>query len=63
MGDKGHVSREIGYRGLVPKFDSLTVHYPDNEVRLTTMQVGPPNLSLRFDDNLGSDFKHFYRGP
>jgi hypothetical protein len=40
-----------------------TVLYPDNEVRLATMPVGPPNLSLRFDDNLGSDFMHFYRGP
>ncbi|MEX2141783.1 MAG: PEP-CTERM sorting domain-containing protein [Pirellulales bacterium] len=41
----------------------LTVHYPDNEYRLATTQRGPDNLSLRFDDNLGSDFKHWYRGP
>jgi hypothetical protein len=40
-----------------------TVLGPDFEYRLTTMPVGPPNLSLVFDDNLGSDFKHFYRGP
>ena len=40
-----------------------TVHFPDNEVRLSTTQVGPANLSLRFDDNLGSDVMQFYRGP
>jgi hypothetical protein len=40
-----------------------TVLYPDIQTRLATMPVGPPNLSLRFDDNLGSDFKHWYRGP
>jgi hypothetical protein len=40
-----------------------TVLWPDNQFRFATMPVGPPNLSLRFDDNLGSDFKHFYRGP
>jgi hypothetical protein len=40
-----------------------TVVYPDNQWRLTTTQVGSENLSNFFDDNLGSDFKHFYRGP
>jgi hypothetical protein len=41
-----------------------TVHFfPDNEIRLSTMPVGPPNLSLSFDDNLGSDVMQFYRGP
>jgi hypothetical protein len=40
-----------------------TYLYPDNEFRFATTQRGPDNLSLRFDDNLGSDFKHFYRGP
>ena len=40
-----------------------TVHYPDNEIRLSTMPVGPPNLSLVFDDNLGPDVMQFYRGP
>jgi hypothetical protein len=40
-----------------------TVHWPDNEVRLSTTQRGPDNLSLRFDDNLGSDVMQFYRGP
>jgi hypothetical protein len=37
--------------------------FPDNEIRLSTMQVGPPNLSLSFDDNLGPDVMQFYRGP
>ena len=27
------------------------------------MPVGPPNLSLSFDDNLGPDVMQFYRGP
>ena len=40
-----------------------TVHFPDNEIRLSTTQRGPSNLSLRFDDNLGSDVMQFYRGP
>ena len=37
--------------------------FPDNEIRLSTMPVGPPNLSLSFDDNLGPDVMQFYRGP
>jgi hypothetical protein len=40
-----------------------TAYYPDNEFRYATTQRGPNNLSTRFADNLGSDFKHFYRGP
>ena len=40
-----------------------TAHFPDNEIRLSTTQRGPSNLSLRFDDNLGSDVMQFYRGP
>jgi len=40
-----------------------TVLFPDNEIRLSTMPVGPPNLSLVFDDNLGPDVMQFYRGP
>jgi hypothetical protein len=40
-----------------------TVHFPDNEVRLSTTGRGPENLSLNFDDNLGSDVMQFYRGP
>jgi hypothetical protein len=40
-----------------------TAHWPDLQLRLATVQLEPPNLSLRFDDNLGSNFKHWYRGP
>ena len=40
-----------------------TAHWPDNEIRLSTTQRGPGNLSLRFDDNLGADVMQFYRGP
>src|SRR5688572_4039519 len=39
-----------------------TAQFPDNEIRLSTTQRGPSNLSLRFDENLGSDVKQFYRG-
>jgi hypothetical protein len=42
---------------------SSTVHFPDNEFRYATTQTGPNNLSTFFAVNLGSDFKHFYRGP
>ena len=41
----------------------VTGLFPDNEIRLSTMPVGPPNLSLSFDDNLGPDVMQFYRGP
>ena len=40
-----------------------TVLFPDNEIRLSTTQRGPANLSLVFDDNLGPDVMQFYRGP
>jgi hypothetical protein len=40
-----------------------TVHFPDNEIRLSTMPVGPPNLSSVFDHNVGADVMQFYRGP
>jgi hypothetical protein len=39
-----------------------TVHFPDNEVRLSTTQRGPDDLSMQFDDNLGPDVIQFYRG-
>lgn len=40
----------------------LTAQLPDQQVRLSTTQRGPGNLSLRFDDNFGSDVTQFYRG-
>jgi hypothetical protein len=40
-----------------------TAHFPDQEVRLSTTERGPDNLSLSFDDNLGPDVMQFYRGP
>jgi len=54
--------------GFTPRPDQSltsprTVHSPDSEFRLSTMPVGPPNLSLDFDDNLGPDVMQFYRGP
>ena len=40
-----------------------TLQVADQQIRLSTTQRGPDNLSLRFDDNLGSDVTQFYRGP
>jgi hypothetical protein len=40
-----------------------TVHFPDNEIRLSTTQRGPLNLSAQFNDNVGADVMQFYRGP
>jgi hypothetical protein len=40
-----------------------TVLFPDNQFRFATTQKDPNNLSTFFADNLGSDFKHWYRGP
>ena len=63
LGNQPHWLVDFTFRPDQSETSPRTVHYPDNEGRLTTMPVGPPNLSLRFDDNLGSDFKQFYRGP
>ena len=63
LGNKPHWLVDITFRPDESQTSPGTVHYPDNEIRLTTTQRGPDNLSLRFDDNLGSDFKHCYRGP
>src|SRR5215467_304206 len=41
----------------------LTVQLPDVQVRLSTTQRGPDDLSLEFDDNFGSDVMQYYRGP
>ena len=40
-----------------------TVQHPHNEVRLSTTERRPDNLSSHFDDNLGSVVMQFYRGP
>jgi hypothetical protein len=39
-----------------------TIHFADSQFRLSTTQRGPDNLSLAFNDNLGSDVMQFYRG-
>ncbi len=63
LDNKPHWLVDITFRADQSVTSPHTFHDPDNEVRLTTMPVGPPNLSLRFDDNLGSNFKHWARGP
>ncbi len=62
LGNKPHWLVELTIRPDESVTSPLTVLDPDCEIRLTTMPLGPPNLSLRFDDNLGSDFKQWYRG-
>jgi hypothetical protein len=63
LGNKPHWLVGLTFRPDQDVTSPGTVLGPDFEYRLTTMPVGPPNLSMVFDDNLGSDFKHFYRGP
>jgi hypothetical protein len=63
LGNKPHWLVDATFRPDQGLTSSRTTHAPDNEYRLATTQRGPDNLSLSFDDNLGSDFKHFYRGP
>jgi hypothetical protein len=62
LGNKPHWLVGFTFRPDQSLTSPRTVLFPDNQFRFATMPVGPPNLSLRFDDNLGSDFKHFYRG-
>jgi hypothetical protein len=62
LGNKPHWLVDITFRPDESVTSPRTANYPDSEYRLTTMPVGPPNLSLRFDDNLGSDFMYFHRG-
>ena len=63
LGNKPHWLVDFTVRPDQSVTSPRTVHFPDNEIRLSTTQRGPPNLSLVFDDNLGSDFMQFYRGP
>jgi hypothetical protein len=63
LGNKPHLIVDWSIRPDHSLTSSRTVHFPDNEVRLSTTQRGPDNLSLLFDDNLGSDVMQFYRGP
>jgi hypothetical protein len=63
LGNKPHWLVNDTFRTDQSQTRPSTLHYPDNEFRYATTQRGPNNLSTRFADNLGSDFKHFYRGP
>jgi hypothetical protein len=63
LGNQPHWLVRTTFRPDKSLTSPLTALYPDLQFRFATMPVGPPNLSLRFADNLGSDFKHFYRGP
>jgi hypothetical protein len=62
LGNKPHWLVDITFRPDQSLTSPRTVLFPDNQIRLATMPVGPPNLSLHFDDNLGSNFMQFYRG-
>jgi hypothetical protein len=63
LGNQPHWLVDFAIRPDQSLTSPRTVHYPDLEVRLSTTQRGPDNLSLVFDDNLGADVMQFYRGP
>jgi hypothetical protein len=63
LGNKPHWLVDITFRPDQTLKNPLTAVFPDQQIRFATMPVGPPNLSLRFEDNLGSNVKLFYRGP
>ena len=63
LGNQPHWIVAFTWRPDQSVTNPLTVQLPDQQVRLSTTQRGPGNLSLQFDDNLGSDVTQFYRGP
>jgi hypothetical protein len=63
LGNKPHWLVAYTWRPDHTVTNLRTIQFPDNEVRLSTTQRGPDDLSLEFDDNLGSDVTQFYRGP
>jgi hypothetical protein len=62
LGNQPHWLVDFTFRPDQSLTSPRNAYYPDHELRLATTPVGPDTLSLRFDDNLGSDFKHFHRG-
>jgi len=63
LGNQPHWIVAFTWRPDQSVTNPLTVQLPDVQVRLSTTQRGPDDLSLQFDDNLGSDVTQFYRGP
>jgi hypothetical protein len=63
LGNKPHWIVGFGPRADQSVTSPHTAYLPDNEVRLSTTQQGPNDLSLQFDANHGSDVIQFYRGP
>lgn len=63
LGNKPHWLVEITLRPDHTVTSPLAVLDPDCEIRLTTMPLGEPTLTSHFDDNLGSNFMQWYRGP
>lgn len=63
LGAQPHWIVDFTYRPDESQTNSVTSHWPDHEVRLSTTQTGPDNLSWNFDENLGADVMQFYRGP
>jgi len=63
LGNQPHWLVDFTYRPDQSQTNPVTSHWPDHEVRLSTTQRGPDNLSLSFADNLGADVMQFYRGP
>jgi hypothetical protein len=63
LGNQPHWIVGFGPRADESVTSPLTAHLPDNEVRLSTTQLGPDDLTSVFDDNHGLDVLQFYSGP
>lgn len=62
LGNKPHWIVAYTWRPDQSVTRPLTVQLPDQQVRLSTTQRAPKNLSLELDANFGSDVRQFYRG-
>ncbi len=63
LGNQPHWIVAFGPRADQSVTSPHSANLPDNEIRLSTTGREPTDLSLQFDDNLGSDVMQFYRGP
>jgi hypothetical protein len=63
LGNQPHRLVDLTFRPDQRVTSPRNAYWPDHELRLSTTERGPDNLSTVFDDNLGSDVMQFYRGP
>jgi hypothetical protein len=62
LGGVPHWITSITVRPDQSLVSARTVNAPDQQLRLSTTTQSPENLSLRFDDNFGSDVTEVFRG-